>query len=102
FTPAQRPAAETMYAEYAREFDDGWKMYNDGLQWLWSTTGSNWSGGEPTKAFSDRSRRENHAIDEQWQRGARRLETQYFDRLASIAIGQEEAIESLQRKHRRE
>ena len=70
FTAAQRDAAEKMFAEYGREFDDGWKTYNDLAKWLWSnTSASGWYGGETQSDFHEEGiAPESRALELQWNR----------------------------------
>jgi hypothetical protein len=103
FTVAQREAAEMMFGEYAREFDDAWKTQCELSGWLWSnTSSSSWYGGESAQAFGEVVRDEGRTLETQWRQGGRALEAAYFDRLAQVAIGREAMVGSLQRKHLRD
>src|SRR5207249_8016481 len=83
---AQREAAERMFKDYTREFDDARSAFRTMNHWLW-TNGSafNWYGGEMADGFSKRQDREIWQLDEAWQRGARTMESGYFNALRMIA-----------------
>lgn len=102
FTPAQRAAAETLFADYAREFDDLQKTYEDMTQWLWSATSDGWYGGWGEQAFEDLIARQGRQADEARQHAARRLESRWFDGLRRIAVGREDLVDRLRRARLRE
>jgi len=102
--PPQRDAAEKMVADWAREYDDARRMRWDMDRWLTSNTPGSygWYGGKSTTEFASLTGQEYGVLDRQWQVGARALEAAYFARLMGIAIGQEEQVEALRRKHMRD
>src|SRR5438552_10026253 len=89
-----------MYKQYARDFDQALTTFHTMSNWLWSNA-LDWFGGNTSEEFSDRLAHESRRLDEDWQRGARAIEAHYFDAFHNIAIGDDEAIESLRRQRMR-
>lgn len=98
---AQREAAEAMFADYSREFDDALSMHRKLLNWVWANPPDSFSMDSP-RELSQLVWVQQQATRERWERGARALEARYFARLHAIAIGLDEVVELFRRQHLRE
>ncbi len=98
-TPHQRKEMEIAYARYAAEYDAAKQVNDRQVRWVWSHTDAyhSWYDGRPREQFVESLSAESRRANEEWEKVRQEIEGRYFDRLAVIAAGRDDDVESFKR-----